>query len=232
VAAGLLFLAAGLAKQIGWPLGLLCALAYTSQRKPGIPELWGTLVFGTVALFLLLPSLFGEWAYFYIFEVLAGHATEWSFASFGAVAVKVGRGWLLAAWALIRFQRGADPGRGQVPMIVALLLGWSVVFVMGAVHAGAYDNVFLPALLLSAFGVMIAGGVVDGLPESTWTRAVLGFCIVQMAVLVYDPRTWVPSDSYRAECEALEVVIAESDGPWLSLAASRPGFRGSLDGSV
>ena len=214
VAAGVLFLLSGLAKQIGWPMGVLCTLAYTWQGKPGLVQLWGTMVFGTFALFMLLPSLFGDWAYFYIFEVLAGHPTHLSVAALGPVIGKVGLGSILAVWVLYNVFRGPDKDHGQAPMLLALWLGWAVVFLMGAVHAGAYDNVYLPILLASAFGVMLAGGIVARLrdPWKPLSVAVLGLCVVQMGLLTYDPRGWIPTEEYTARCRSIENVIAQGEG--------------------
>ncbi|MDF1838634.1 MAG: hypothetical protein P1V35_12260 [Planctomycetota bacterium] len=218
IAAGVLFLLAGLAKQIGWPMGLLCAVAYTWQRKPGVAELWGTLLFGAVACFLWIPTMFGDWAYFYIFEVLAGHPMGWSLDHMLPLLVSVAPGALLAFWVLTKMARKSHPGHGDAPMLVALLVGWTAVFVMGAVHAGAYDNVNLPALLIAAVGVIFAGGYLS-LGGYAWPRMgswVMGACVLQLGLLAYDPRTWVPTSEYTAACEVLEIDVASRSGPVLA----------------
>ncbi len=217
-AAGLLFLLAGLAKQIGWPLGLLCALAYTWQRKPGVAELWGTLLFGALAAFLLIPSLFGDWAYFYIFEVLAGHPTGWSQEHMARALLPLAPGGLLALWAVIKVCKSGHPGHAQAPMLVALLTGWLAVFGMGAVHAGAYDNVFLPGLLIASLGVMCAGGFLSQAGYA-WPRMeswVLGACVVQLGLLTYDPRDWVPTTEYTVACEVLASDLEHGSKPVLA----------------
>ncbi|MFT5200086.1 MAG: hypothetical protein ACI87O_002760 [Planctomycetota bacterium] len=217
-AAGVLFVLSGLAKQIGWPMGLLCAVAYTWQRKPGIAELWGAMILGVVALILILPSLFGDWTYFYIFEVLAGHDTGGSLADMGPKLVRVAPGGLLTFWVLAKVCRKSHPGYAEAPMLLAVVLGWLAVFVLGAVHAGAYDNVYLPALLIAALGVIYAGGPLSrgGYPWPRMGSWVMGACLLQMVLLTYDPRSWVPTSEYTAACEALDRQVAASTEPVLA----------------
>ncbi|MCP5021589.1 MAG: hypothetical protein GY930_07405 [bacterium] len=215
VLAGVLFLLAGLAKQVGWPLGVLCAIAYTWQEKPGARQLWATLVIGGITLNWAIPSLFGEWAHFYIFDVLAGHPVGVSWAVWSSALAGVALGLLLALWVLVRAFGGGSSLHKQAPMIAALLLGWLLVYVMGSIHAGAYDNVRLPLLLAAAFGVAFAGTIVGELggPWKAMESAVLGLCVVQLAMLIYDPRPWTPSDEYTARNQTLEQHIAQDKGP-------------------
>ncbi len=215
VLAGVLFLLAGLAKQVGWPLGILCAIAYTWQEKPGARQLWATLVVGAIVLAWAIPRLFGEWASFYIFSVLAGHPLGVSWVVWSSALAGVALGLLLALWVLVRAFGRDSSLRHQAPMIAALLLGWLLVYGMGSIHAGAYDNVRLPLLLAAAFGVTFAGGIVAELsgPWKSLESAVLGLCVVQLGMLVYDPRLWTPSAEYTARNEALESYIAQDEGP-------------------
>ncbi|MCA9000607.1 MAG: hypothetical protein KDB61_01695 [Planctomycetes bacterium] len=211
VAAGVLFLLAGLAKQIGWPLGILLSVAYSVERKPGARELWATWFVGAVGLYFWVPAVLGERAYFYIFEVLSGHEVALDGPALGAKFVVLLPGWLLGLWLVVR----ACKARESAPMWVALFVGWGLVTLMGVVHLGAYDNVYLPALVAAAFAAMMGLGLAERWygRNGVATRVVLGLVVMQLAALTYDRRPWIPTDGYRARMECVEEEIAASSEP-------------------
>ena len=202
ILAGTWFSLSFLTKQPALPMALPIVL-YTLYVRPrqGLSLAAALIVVSGVST-LLLHVLTGGWYTFYVWwfpfvhPILdAAWTTFWTRDMLTQLPIAFPAAVLLSIVLLIR--RRVDD------------LFWPAMFagMLGAawrsrLQPGGYDNVLVPAYAAAAILVGIGvGRIARETPR--WTAAAYAACVLQMALLVYDPRAQVPRAADRAAGEAL-----------------------------
>src|SRR5690606_3277213 len=81
-------------------------------------------------------------------------------------------------------------------------------------HVGGAINVVMPAYLALAVLTGLAFARAHGASVRT-RRVVTALVALQLALSVYDPRRWLPTDADRAVGERLVAMLRAADGPVL-----------------
>ena len=176
------------------------------------------------------------WFGYYAFELPPHHA--WAHAELtrfwtADLLFALPIGILLAVTCCLLRDRGrSDPG-----FWVSFLLGMVGSSYLARLHSGGYDNVLLPAYA----GIAVAAGLgLASIPaQKWWPNSLRGgvevttvlLVLVQFALLIYDPRSQVPSrsdlDAGRYVVERLRGAAGEIYVPfhgYLSAMAGRPPY--------
>lgn len=201
VLAGLAMALACLTKQNGLILAAAFALYYLffDKRAAVFIAVVATAV-GGVSLKWNLES--DGWYFFYLFELPSNHpifpgryTTFWTedILPHLPVVVSVTAVWLLSS------QLWKDRPKAVLwVLVVVSTVGSSL---LGRVHSGGYDNVLMPAyaILAVSFGLGISSIHKKLLTDRNTYRnrmAILcGLCLLQFALLIYDPAAQVPTDN-------------------------------------
>ena len=216
---------------IALPMMVYAALAH---RRLGLLFI-GTAVAVTGAATLLLQGAHDGWYLYYTMELATGHAIDKSvFLSFWtkdllahlAIACGAGLLYLLGLWSRRRRQD---------------LLFWSAVMagLVGAafvsrLHVGGYDNVVMPAhatiALLFGVGIHHALRMIEtARPEQRQRMSgyVYAICLLQFAVLLYNPLSRLPTAADESAGRALVETVARQPGEVL---VSHHGFLSAAAG--
>jgi hypothetical protein len=119
----------------------------------------------------------------------------------------------------VTVDRGAEGRRFWAAALVGMLAAsW-----LGRLHAGGWPNVIMPgfAMLATVFGLGVAGALqlAEGQPiarRRSVEAFVLALAAVQLAVLAYNPKRFVPSAIDRASGEkVLEAMRAVDGDIWM-----------------
>jgi dolichyl-phosphate-mannose-protein mannosyltransferase len=236
VLAGLLLSLSFLTKQTALAMAAPVVLyAIVVRRRPGL-WLAATLTAVVGISSALLHIATNGWYTVYVWEFPFKHlwaqpvwATFWTEDMFGMLPIAFTCALLMVAWQIQRLRKEA--------------LFWPAVFagMIGAAYrsrlqTGGYDNVLLPAYAVTAILVGLAAGTLveraraldttrDGLAEA----AIYAACLIQMALLGYDPGAQLPRAVDRAAGDHLLTVLAAVPGDvlvpyhgYLSTAAGKP----------
>ena len=230
ILAGVAFALAFLTKQSALliALPLLAYLVAMSWRE----GLVGAAAFAAVAggATLALNQLHHGWYVYYVFmmparmqridpvsvdfwghDILAPLAIAWAM-SLGVLIAGIARARAMRAW-----------------FYPALTLGMIGSSWLSMLHAGAYDNNLIPAYALISLLFGLAVAELDG-------RAYAGaLCLVQLALLLYDPRQALPTGRSREAGRALVALIGATPGDiflpqhgYLSALAGKRTFAHSM----
>jgi len=217
--AGVLLALSFLTKQtalaMAFPIVLYALLAH---RRAGI-WLASTLIAIVGVSSLLLHFATNGWFTIYVWEYPFKHVwvkevwvNFWTIDMFGVLPVAFTAALLLVAWQVLRRRQEA--------------LFWPAVFVgmVGAAYrsrlqTGGYDNVFMPAHAIAAILLGIAVGTLLEKARqwriaytSLTEAAVYAGCVVQLALLGYNPAAQLPRAADRAAGEHLLSVLASVPG--------------------
>jgi 4-amino-4-deoxy-L-arabinose transferase-like glycosyltransferase len=166
---------------------------------------------------LLLDARSDGWFCYYVFELPAQHHLRWwQFWRFWQLDVlarlPVAAAAAVAFFGLRRFG-ASDPRRLFFPCLAVGTLSSSLV---SRLHSGGYENVLLPAY--AGLAIFFGLGVNESLRSPLARRRpavalVIGvLCLIQFAMLAYDPRKQIPSERDRAAGERLVETIRSFEG--------------------
>ena len=176
-----------------------------------------TAVTASALVTLLLHRVYGDWYYYYVYELPARHA--WSARlglSFVArdllrplpVACVLA---LVPAWLAWR-RRGAN-GPGDAVFLYALAIGCVGISALARMQPGGWNNVLLPGYAALALLFAVGAERLARTPAGVWLAAA---CILQLLVLAYDPGKQLPSARDRAAGDTLVTRLAAIRGDvWL-----------------
>jgi len=166
---------------------------------------------------LILDARSDGWFTYYVFDLPAQHQLRWwIFERFWRLDVLARLPVAVAAAGIFFGARrfGADdPRRLYFP---CLAIGTLASSLLSRLHSGGYENVLLPAY--AGLAIFFGLGVNESLRSAVVRRrpaaelVVYVLCLVQFAMLAYDPRKQVPSESDRAAGERLVETIRSFEG--------------------
>ncbi len=246
--AAFLLLAAFLAKQSSL-LTVLALAAWVLAFRKGVfgRGLMPAIAMGGITVSSLALNLISKgWFSYYIFELPARHAVEWSMLTdFWRFDLLAPLPFVFCAWilGLLLGLRGRNRSRGLWLLCLSLALiapSWSA-----RLHSGGYNNVLLPAyaFLAVVFGRVLcdllepraedAGEAFRMLPGEEEDRlrhtALYGICLLQFVLLAFNPLDHLPSKEDRRAGEALLEELRAVDGdawlpshPWMAVEAGGP----------
>ncbi len=150
------------------------------------------------------------WFRWTLVDQLAGHDWSWRAGLAGGIEL-ARRFWptlvlLALAWSLAP---AAGRTKARLPAIFAV--GLCVQSLIERMHAGAYDNVFLPALLAAALALgpalvfVLAGGSLRGLSAAA-------LALAQLGLLAYDPGKQLPTPADQAAGERILADLSTARG--------------------
>lgn len=192
-----------------------------------------TYLVGLSALVVVLNRLSSGWFNYYVFELPAGHALEpsaltgfWRFDLLGPLPFVI----LATLFTLVRllFTRKDR----QLAWLLALGLAFVGSAWLGRLHSGGYLNVLLPAFaFLAVWGARSLHHLLEPAFDDPFTAfrqlptentellrdtLVLVACVLQFALLVYDPRDHLPRPADdRGGRELRAWVDAQPGALWL-----------------
>jgi hypothetical protein len=159
------------------------------------------------------------WYTFYVWEFPFKHpflrpsaVTFWTQDMLARLPIAFTASLLLVVWCLL--------GRQRAEMFwPAVFVGMTGAAYRSRLQSGAFDNVLMPAYAITAilFG-LIVGRAIQSMGQRSATRnslaeaAVYTACIIQMALLGYNPRALVPRMADRAAREQLLEAISAVSG--------------------
>lgn len=232
--AALLLCGSFLAKQSVLPVILLLAV-YTLATGRGYRR-WlfpGLSLLGISGLVVWYNQQSGGWFNYYVFELPAAHALEPSaLAGFWRFDLLEPLPFLLAATLLAGVQAlyaRQDHKLAWLATLFAALVGTAW---LGRLHTGGYLNVLLPAYaFLAVWGARSLHHLLEPAFDDPFTAfrqladertedlrhsLVLLACLLQLALLVYDPRDHLPRPGDRANIQALRTWVESRKGElWL-----------------
>ena len=234
-AAGVCFALAFLTKQTGLAIALpMMVYALVADRRLGLLFI-GTVAAVIGAATLALHSAHGGWYLYYTMELATGHGLDKSVAlSFWtkdilaplAIACCLGLLYLLHLWSRRR--------RRDLSFAAAATAGMVGAAFVSRLHEGGYDNVVMPAHAMIA--VLFGAGFhhTMQLIETRWseqrqrmTGYVYAVCLLQFAVLLYNPLSRLPSAAdERAGWALVEQLAARPGEVW----TSHHGYLGRMAG--
>ncbi|MCB9473605.1 MAG: hypothetical protein H6678_07330 [Candidatus Delongbacteria bacterium] len=245
---GALFcLAAFLTKQSALVV-LLPMVLYTLLFGRGLRR-WlfpGLSLVGLSLLVVWLNHVSSGWFNYYVFELPAGHGIElsalagfWRFDLVGPLPIlALAVCFLAVQWLYARRDR-------ELVWLLALALGFVGSAWLGRLHSGGYLNVLLPAFaFLAVWGVRSLHLLLEPAFDDPWTAfrvlpsegsenlrhsLVLLACLLQLALLVYDPTDHIPRQADLQATRKLQSWIAAQPGEvwvpahaWLASTAGKP----------
>jgi hypothetical protein len=208
-----------LTKQAGLPaaLALLAASAALHGRRGLLAAGSALLLAGGATLALQVSSQ--GWYGYYLFGQYASHGfvdRYWVGFWTHDLALRFGPACALAALATLAQWRGGDRRVFRFYALAGagmLAMAWA-----SRVHLGGYDNVLMPAYawisLLAGLALAPgAAGAALGARAPRGAPAALKLaCLLQLALLVYDPRAQLPTREDVALGERLVAFLAEVEG--------------------
>ncbi|MGE5234603.1 MAG: hypothetical protein ACM3OB_10880 [Acidobacteriota bacterium] len=236
VALGALLLAlAFFSKQTAAAFLAAGALAVVLVRARLLPLYLAVAGGGVGTGVLLLDGSSGGWFRRYAFEILAHHEVHRDVLLGGAWWFLLDRFWvvallLAAAWAVRLWRRQSLRGLAFWTLFALTGAGASAV---GASIQWAFKNAYLPGLLGAAVVAGVAAAAIrDGAPGDRtwagWTWLVPAALALQLGLLVYDPRPFLPGEN-RAAAERFIAWIRSQPGevlapehPFAAVQAGKP----------
>lgn len=221
-AAAALFTLAYLTKQSGLMIFAPIALhIFIAERwKRGLAFAFGGAAM-MVATTLVLDRMHEGWFYYFVFWIPRQHpwvskmwTAFWLEDLLAPVAIS-----MVVALFHVTVDRGAEGRR----FWAAALVGTLAASWVGRLHAGGWPNVIMPgfAMIATVFGLGLAGALqlAESLPIAR-RRSVEAFALAlaaaQLAVLVYNPKRFIPTAVDRASGEkVLEAMRAANGDVWI-----------------
>lgn len=232
--AAVLLLAAFLAKQnsltVTLPLILYTLAFHRGARRWLFPVIY---LVGLSALVVVLNRATGGWFNYYVFELPAGHALEPSaLAGFWRFDLLAPLPFLLAAVVLASLHLLFTRRDRRLAWLLALAVAFVGTAWLGRLHSGGYLNVLLPAYaFLAVWGARSLHHLLEPAFDDPFTAfrqlpaentenlrdsLVLVVCVLQFALLVYDPRDHLPRPGTEPAITALRTWIRAQPGElWL-----------------
>jgi 4-amino-4-deoxy-L-arabinose transferase-like glycosyltransferase len=166
---------------------------------------------------LLLDARSDGWFAYYVFDLPAQHRIRWreldGFWRLDVLArLPVAAAAAVAFFGVSRFGAN-DPRRLYYPCLAIGTLGASL---LSRLHSGGYDNVLLPAYV--GLAILFGLGVNESLRSAVARRrpvaalVIYVLCLIQFAMLAYDPRKQIPSERDRSAGERLVETIRSFEG--------------------
>ncbi len=166
---------------------------------------------------LLLDARSDGWFAYYVFDLPAQHRIRWwkleRFWRLDVLArLPVAAAAAVAFFGVSRFGAN-DPRRLYYPCLAIGTLGASL---LSRLHSGGYANVLLPAY--AGLAILFGLGVNESLRSPVARRrpvaalAIYVLCLLQFALLAYDPRKQIPSERDRSAGERLVETIRSFEG--------------------
>lgn len=209
ISAGLLLTVAYLAKQTAFLLAppIAVALLVVDWRR----SLWFVASFALAwsSSVLVLDWLHDGWFWFYTWELPRRHEyiVEPLF-DFWRVDMR----WLVPALLLGAGRLVALLRRGEIRRFLELgAIGGGLLLAgcLSRMHVGGAENVLMPAYLGVCLLAALAFGRAQGAGERVAATALV---LAQLAMLIYDPRPYVPTAEDRAVGDRLVQMLREAEG--------------------
>jgi len=166
---------------------------------------------------LLLDARSDGWFSYYVFDLPTQHQLRWwRFERFWRLDVLARVPIAVAAAGAffgVRRFGGDDARRLYFPCLAIGTLSSSL---LSRLHSGGYENVLLPAY--AGLAIFFGLGVHESLRSPVVRRrpaaalVIYALCLVQFAMLAYDPRKQIPSERDRAAGERLVETIRSFEG--------------------
>jgi hypothetical protein len=182
----------------------------------------------------------GGWYWFYVFQLPGQHplATE-RFAYFWRhdIFLSLPLGVLCALIGLCNAQ-AMKPTKNRFfyMMLAFCMLAFSC---MSRLKVGGFTNVLFPAYAVISilFGFSIGGFFHDahdiqGVKRNVLKTGIYLLCLVQLVMLLYDPRPLIPREKYRSMCERLVVSVSRIKGEVFMPAYGYLGKMANKNGSI
>jgi hypothetical protein len=215
LAAGVLFALAFLTKQTAVMIAApMCIARLFTQR--GLRRLHFGLAFGLVAgvSTLLLDRATSGWYLYYVFEMPQGHKfVDRMFVDFWSLDLRPIPVYALAALFVLTRRRDWRSAVTRVAAAVGLVgASW-----LSRINVGGAANSLWPALIFFAWmiGEAIAYLRAPGPRANARLLVAYGLCLVQFAILFYDPRQQIPSPEDRRAGDELVALLRSFEGPVL-----------------
>jgi 4-amino-4-deoxy-L-arabinose transferase-like glycosyltransferase len=198
VVAGVLLWLAFLSKQQAAIMGLALAAGVMVHSRRQAGYFLAAFLLPLLVSNLLLNRVFHSWYNYYVWQLPLVHpwnppayVTFWTKDLLPSLWLMMG----LAAYYLVRQLRGGDRRRGL--LYLAALGGVVTSSWMSRLHVGGYVNVIIPAhamfALLGALGAWEVFALAARKPAGWRRNVVYGLCLLQLAMLHYNPAQFVPT---------------------------------------
>lgn len=231
VGTALLMLAAFFTKQSALLLAPVCAavLALHGWRRPLV--FCATFAFGLGITIAALHLTSDGWSTYFLFTLPGLHGfSDGVFPDLLRTQRMFAAPIALAVLGCVRI--GSDGWRKAMPLL-ATCGGCVVVALLSRMRAGGYDNTLIPAhaalALLAAVGTAHAARGPFGI-------VAIGLLAAGLAMLVFDPRRFVPKPEQESSMQAVEEVLLRTKGEFLmpshGFLLRRTGHTPSADGTA
>jgi len=220
------------------PVLLLSCLLFQSRSNTGL--FVTTYLFSFAAFTICINIVSGGWYWFYVFQLPGQHplSTE-RFASFWThdILLSLPVGVLCALIGLCNGEAMKSKKNRLFYIVLAFcMLAFSC---MSRLKVGGFTNVLFPAYAVISilFGFSL-GDLLQGAHDNqNEKRNVLKagiylLCLVQLVMLLYDPRPLIPGEKYRAMCERLVVSVSRIKGEVFMPAYGYLGKMAKKNGSI
>jgi hypothetical protein len=166
---------------------------------------------------LVLDARSDGWFSYYVFELPAQHRIQWrELERFWRLdllgRLPVAAAAAVAFFAVSRFGAN-DPRRLYYPCLAIGTLGASL---LSRLHSGGYENVLLPAYaglaIFFGLGANASGRLAVARRRPLAALAIYVLCLIQFAMLAYDPEKQIPGERDRSAGERLVETIRGFEG--------------------
>lgn len=228
--AGILFALATLTKQTGVIVAVPVG-AFVVLRRPRVGATFlATFAFPVLTATLVLNTVSDGWYLYETIDILAGHPVEtgaWLSFPLSDIALHLFPAFLLVVTAAAMARRRPDlalPFAGVELVAVAAMIAGAWI---ARLHRGGYDDVLIPAF---AGGALLTGLAVGRLrlERTAFSLAIAGTCLLQLAVLAYNPVAQVPTSqdvaagrSFVAAVRAVPGDVLVVSHPWYGVMAGK-----------